>query len=58
MHVEELHDTLKENLPLLKHKKVNIPWNDVKDIPKSERKNFRWNYTSNQLLNDENKHIK
>ncbi|CAH1116199.1 unnamed protein product [Phaedon cochleariae] len=40
-----LHKVLMANLPQIKEVKVNVPWNELKDIPKSDRKEFRAHYS-------------
>lgn len=35
---------LEKNLPRVKEKKINIPWEKIKSIPKAERKKFRMEY--------------
>ncbi|EFA08514.1 uncharacterized protein LOC103313796 [Tribolium castaneum] len=39
-----LREALRKFLPRLKHDKVNIPYKDIKAIPREERKKFRENY--------------
>lgn len=35
---------LSKNLPKVKTEKINIPWNEIKSVPKADRKNFRKEY--------------
>lgn len=40
----KLRKILEKNLPLVKTEKINIPWKEIKDVPKTERKHFRNEY--------------
>lgn len=39
-----LHEALQSYLPRLAAPKVNIPWKDLKNVPKEKRKEFRQKY--------------
>lgn len=41
----KLNNILEKNLPRIKGEKINVPWKDLKNIPKADRKNFRKEYT-------------
>ncbi|XP_057659467.1 ribonuclease P protein subunit p38-like [Diorhabda carinulata] len=47
---EELENILTKNLPRYYVKKTNIPWRELKNIPKPERKEFRTKYNEDHNI--------
>lgn len=54
---DELNNILSQNLQLVKAKKVNVPWKDLQNVSKTERKEFRKKY-DNSPLGEENKEMR
>ncbi|KAG5875501.1 hypothetical protein JTB14_036947 [Gonioctena quinquepunctata] len=51
---EAVGRVLKNNLPRIKENQVNVPWRELKNIPKVDRKKFREDYIKNitgQVIN-------
>lgn len=48
-----IHNVLEDKLMRVVEKKVIVPWKDIKDVPRIERKQFRKKHLEVVLNNDE-----